>query len=241
MGSEMCIRDSAGAAGKITMDFDSQMSKVKAISGTSEEGFESLRAKAREMGATTQFSASQAAEALTYMAMAGWKDKQMIDGLDGVMNLAAASGEDLATTSDIVTDAITAFGLGAEDSSHFADVLAKASSNSNTNVAMMGETFKYVAPIAGTLNYSVEDTAVAIGLMANSGIKASQAGTSLRMGLTRLASPTKQVRQGMEMLGLTMQDVQGLSLDETLRVFRSEFSKLDDTCLLYTSPSPRDS
>ena len=219
----------AGAAGKITMDFDSQMSKVKAISGTSEEGFESLRAKAREMGATTQFSASQAAEALTYMAMAGWKDKQMIDGLDGVMNLAAASGEDLATTSDIVTDALTAFGLGAEDSSHFADILAKASSNSNTNVAMMGETFKYVAPIAGTMNYSVEDTAVAIGLMANSGIKASQAGTSLRMGLTRLASPTKQVRQGMDMLGLTMQDVQGLSLDETLRVFRSEFKNLDDT------------
>lgn len=219
----------AGAAGKVTMDFDSQMSKVKAISGTSEEGFEALRAKAREMGATTQFSASEAAEALTYMAMAGWKDQQMIDGLDGVMNLAAASGEDLALTSDIVTDALTAFGLGAEDSAHFADVLAKASSNSNTNVAMMGETFKYVAPIAGTLNYSVEDTAVAIGLMANSGIKASKAGTSLRAGLTRLAAPTKSVRTGIEMLGLTMEDVQGLSLDETLRLFRKEFANLDDT------------
>lgn len=219
----------AGIAGKITTDFDANMSKVQAISGVSEQSFISLRDKAREMGATTQFSASEAAEALTYMAMAGWKDQDMINGLDGVMNLAAASGEDLATTSDIVTDAITAFGLTAKDSAHFADVLAAASSNSNTNVALMGETFKYAAPIAGTLGYSVEDTAVAIGLMANNGIKGSQAGTALRTGLTRLASPTKQVEEGMAMLGLSIEDVQGLSLDETLRVFRSAFSDLDGT------------
>ena len=216
-------------AGKITTDFDEKMSKVQAISGATGNEFDALRNKAREMGAKTQFSASEAAEAMNYMAMAGWKSKDMISGIDGIMNLAAASGEDLATTSDIVTDALTAFGLEAKDSSHFADILATASANSNTNVSMMGETFKYVAPIAGTLGYSAEDTAVAIGLMANSGIKASQAGTSLRMGLTRLAAPTKQVYEGMEMLGLRIEDVQGLSLDETLRIFRGSFKKLDKT------------
>lgn len=166
---------------------------------------------------------------MNYMAMAGWKSKDMISGIDGVMNLAAASGEDLATTSDIVTDALTAFGLEAKDSSHFADILATASANSNTNVSMMGETFKYIAPLAGTLGYSAEDTAVAIGLMANSGIKASQAGTSLRMGLTRLAAPTKQVYNGMDILGLSIEDVQGKSLDETLRIFRKSFANLDET------------
>lgn len=223
------IAGAASAASKITMDFDASMSKVKAISGASEESFEALRAKAREMGATTQFSASEAADALTYMAMAGWDDHEMLDGLDGVMNLAAASGEDLATTSDIVTDALSAFKLEAEDSSHFADVLAKASASSNTNVSMMGDTFKYVAPIAGTLGYSVEDTAVAIGLMANNGIKGQKAGTALRAGLTRLAAPTKSVRDGMDMLGLSIEDVQGKSLDETLRIFRSSFANLDKT------------
>lgn len=216
-------------ASKITTDFDEKMSKVQAISGATGNEFDALRNKAREMGAKTQFSASEAAEAMNYMAMAGWKSKDMISGIDGIMNLAAASGEDLATTSDIVTDALTAFGLEAKDSSHFADILATASANSNTNVSMMGETFKYVAPIAGTLGYSAEDTAVAIGLMANSGIKASQAGTSLRMGLTRLAAPTKQVYEGMEMLGLRIEDVQGLSLDETLKVFRSSFASLNKT------------
>lgn len=216
-------------AGKITTDFDEKMSKVQAISGATGSDFDALREKAREMGAKTQFSASEAAEAMNYMAMAGWKSKDMISGIDGVMNLAAASGEDLATTSDIVTDALTAFGLEAKDSSHFADILATASANSNTNVSMMGETFKYIAPLAGTLGYSAEDTAVAIGLMANSGIKASQAGTSLRMGLTRLAAPTKQVYAGMELLGLRIEDVQGLSLDETLRIFRGSFKKLDKT------------
>ena len=139
------------------------------------------------MGSKTKFSASEAAEAMNYMAMAGWKTKDMLSGIEGIMNLAAASGEDLATTSDIVTDALTAFGLSAKDSGHFADVLAAASSNANTNVSMMGETFKYAAPIAGALGYSVEDTAEAIGLMANAGIKSSQAGTSLRNIMTKLS------------------------------------------------------
>ena len=186
------------AAVKTTADFESSMSNVAAISGATGEDLEALKSKAREMGSQTKFSATEAGDAFGYMAMAGWKTSDMIDGISGIMNLAAASGEDLATTSDIVTDALTAFRLKAEDSGHFADVLAAASSNANTNVSMMGETFKYAAPIAGALGYSVEDTAEAIGLMANSGIKASQAGTVLRKIMTSL------------------------------------------TCLLYTSPSPRD-
>lgn len=168
------------AAVKTAADFDSAMSQVAAVSGATGDDLQSLRDKAREMGEKTKFSASEAAQAMNYMAMAGWKSKDMISGIDGVMNLAAASGEDLATTSDIVTDALTAFGLTAADSGHFADILAAASSNANTNVSMMGETFKYCAPIAGALGFSVEDTAEAIGLMANAGIKSSQAGTALR-------------------------------------------------------------
>lgn len=223
------ILGAGGIVSKFAMDFDSEMSKVKAISGASGDEFDQLRDKAREMGAKTKFSATEAAQAMSYMAMAGWDNKQMLDGIDGIMNLAAASGEDLALTSDIVTDAITAFGLSAKDSSHFVDVLAATSSSSNTNVAMMGETFKYAAPIAGTLGYSIEDTALAIGLMANAGIKGSQAGTALRSGLTRLASPTKEVEKGMEMLGLSIEDVQGKPLDETLRIFRKSFKDLDGT------------
>lgn len=229
MPVSLAVAGLGAAAVKTASDFDSGMSKVKAVSGATGSDFDALREKAREMGAKTKFSASEAAEAMNYMAMAGWKSKDMISGIEGVMNLAAASGEDLATTSDIVTDALTAFGLKAEDSSHFADVLAAASSNANTNVSLMGETFKYAAPIAGTLGYSVEDTAVAIGLMANAGIKGSQAGTALRSGLTRLASPTKEVINGMSMLGLSIEDVQGLSLDETLSTFRVAFANLDGT------------
>ena len=159
------------AAVKTAADFDSAMSKVAAVSGATGSDLEALRDKAREMGEKTKFSASEAAEAMNYMAMAGWKTEDMLSGIEGVMNLAAASGEDLATTSDIVTDALTAFGLTAKDSGHFADILAAASSNANTNVSMMGETFKYCAPIAGALGFSAEDTAEAIGPMANAGIK----------------------------------------------------------------------
>ena len=176
---------------KTGADFDSAMSKVAAVSGATGDDLQALRDKAREMGSQTKFSASEAAEAMNYMAMAGWKTEDMLSGIEGVMNLAAASGEDLATTSDIVTDALTAFGLTAADSAHFADVLAAASSNANTNVSMMGETFKYAAPVAGSLGFSVEDTAEAIGLMANAGIKSTQAGTSLRSIMTALAGEVK--------------------------------------------------
>ena len=179
------------ASVKTAADFEAAMSKVAAVSGASASEMEALTAKAREMGSKTKFSASEAAEAMNYMAMAGWKTEDMLSGIEGVMNLAAASGEDLATTSDIVTDALTAFGLTAQDSGHFADVLAAASSNANTNVSMMGETFKYCAPIAGSLGFSVEDTAEAIGLMANAGIKSTQAGTSLRTIMTNLSGEVK--------------------------------------------------
>jgi len=179
------------AAVKTAADFDTAMSQVAAVSGATGDDLQALRDKAREMGSKTKFSASEAAEAMNYMAMAGWKTADMLGGIEGIMNLAAASGESLAATSDIVTDALTAFGLTAADSGHFADVLAAASSNANTNVSMMGETFKYAAPIAGALGFSVEDTAEAIGLMANAGIKSTQAGTSLRTIMTSLSGEVK--------------------------------------------------
>ncbi len=186
---------------KTSADFESSMSKVAAISGATGDDLEDLTKKAREMGSKTKFSASEAADSLQYMAMAGWKPQQMLGGIEGIMNLAAASGEDLAITSDIVTDALTAFSLEAEDSSHFADVLAAASSNANTNVGMMGETFKYVAPVAGALGYSVEDTATAIGVLANNGIKSSQAGTVLRKTINSLVAPSKKATGQMQKLG----------------------------------------
>jgi phage-related minor tail protein len=172
---------------KTAADFDSAMSQVAAVSGATGSDLDALRDKAREMGSKTKFSASEAAEAMNYMAMAGWKTSDMLSGIEGIMNLAAASGEDLASTSDIVTDALTAFGLTAADSGHFADILAAASSNANTNVSMMGETFKYCAPIAGALGFSAEDTAEAIGLMGNAGIKSTQAGTALRTIMSNLS------------------------------------------------------
>ena len=187
---------------KVGETFDSSMSNVGAISGATADEMDALRDKAKEMGASTKFSASQVSDGFGYMAMAGWKTEQMIDGIDGVLNLAAASGSDLATTSDIVTDALTAMGLQAGDAAHLADVMAAASSNANTNVEMMGETFKYVAPVAGSLGYSVEDTATAIGLMANAGIKSSQAGTALRGALTRITKPSKEAQKAMIELGL---------------------------------------
>lgn len=183
-------------------EFESQMSTVKAISGATADEMKALTDKAKEMGGTTKFTAKQAGEALEYMSMAGWKTADMLGGIEGVMNLAAASGEDLGKTSDIVTDALTAFGMKASDAGHFADVLAAASSNANTNVGMMGETFKYVGAAAGTLHYSAEDVGLSIGLMANSGIKASQAGTELNSIYTRLAVNTSHARDAIEDLGI---------------------------------------
>lgn len=223
------------AAAKKTIDvgksFETGMSEVQAISGASGKDLEKLSAKAKQMGATTKFSATESATALKYMAMAGWKTNQMVSGLSGVMNLAAASGEDLGTVSDIVTDSMTAFGLKAKDSGHFADVLAKASSSSNTNVAMMGETFKYVAPLAGSMKYSIEDTATAVGLMANAGIKGSQAGTELRSILTRLVKPPKDAAAALSALGVSTTKADGSMkpMRQTMAELREKFSGLTDS------------
>ena len=221
----------AGYAVKVGSSFEAGMSKVEAISGATKDEIEKLTDKAKEMGAKTKFSATESAEAFQYMAMAGWKTGDMLDGIEGLMNLAAASGEDLASVSDIVTDALTAFGLKASDSAHFADVLAKASSNSNTNVGMMGETFKYVAPLAGSMGYSIEDTATAIGLMANAGIKSTQAGTALRSMLTRLVKPPKDAATALDKLGISATNNDGTMkpLSETLQELRTKFAGLDDS------------
>ena len=215
---------------QVGTQFETSMSNVAAISGATGDELDALTKKAQEMGAKTKFSASESADAFSYMAMAGWKTEEMLGGIEGIMNLAAASGEDLATTSDIVTDALTAFGLKAKDSGHFADILAAASSNANTNVGLMGETFKYVAPVAGALGFSAEDTAQAIGLMANAGIKGSQAGTALRSVFSRLAKPTKQSQQALDDLGLSLTDDAGnvKDLNTLLLEMRQKFSTLSD-------------
>ena len=219
------------AAVKVASDFDSAMSQVAAVSGATGKDLEALRDKAREMGSKTKFSASEAAEAMNYMAMAGWKTNDMLSGIEGIMNLAAASGEDLATTSDIVTDALTALGLSAEDSGHFADILAAASSNANTNVSMMGETFKYCAPVAGALGFSAEDTAEAIGLMANAGIKSSQAGTAMRSMMTNLTGEVKFVGDAFGELTIQTTDTDGSmrSLGDILADCRAAFAQMSES------------
>ena len=231
MGVTTVIGGVGVAAVKTAADFDSAMSQVAAVSGATGKDFDALRSKAREMGSKTKFSATEAAEAMNYMAMAGWKTEDMLGGIEGVMNLAAASGEDLATTSDIVTDALTAFGLSAKDSGHFADILAAASSNANTNVSMMGETFKYCAPIAGALGFSAEDTAEAIGLMANAGIKSSQAGTALRTIMNNLAGDVKISGKaiGDVTIATTNADGSMRDLSDILADCRTAFSGLTES------------
>ena len=243
------------AAVKTAADFEAGMSKVASISGDtgnatksmvalademglsyqksadgSVKAMDILSAKALQMGAKTKFSATEAADAFSYMAMAGWETQQMMEGIEGIMYLAGATGEDLAQTSDIVTDALTAFGMQANETNRFVDVLAKTANKSNTNVSLMGETFKYVAPVAGALKFNVEDTAVAIGLMANSGIKASNAGTALRSLFTNLAKPTDQMQAAMDKLGISLTDSSGKmkSFDTLMREMRGSFSGLTE-------------
>lgn len=219
------------AAVKVTADFDSQMSTVRAISGATGDEFDALRGKAIEMGSSTAFSASEAGEAMEYMAMAGWTTEDMLAGISGVMAAAAASGEDLSTTSDILTDSLTAFGKSAQDSAHFADVLVAAGNNANTSVSMMGETFKYAGAVCGTLGISVEDAAIATGLMGNAGIKASQAGTALRAGLTNLVKPSKQAAEAMEAYGVSIATTDDGSVDfmATMKGLRQTLGGLEST------------
>lgn len=217
-----------GLAAKKSIDFDDSMRKVKATSGATSGEFQQLRDKALEMGAKTKFSASESADALNYMALAGWDTKDMLNGIDGVMQLAAASGEDLGQVSDIVTDSLTAFGLKAKDSGRFADVLAQTSSKANTDVRGLGEAFKYAAPVAGALGYTVEDTSIAIGLMSNAGIKGEKAGTALRTMFTNLAKPTKAMKDKMEELGISITDSNGkmLPMRDVMGQLRDKFKGL---------------
>ncbi|MDT0692683.1 phage tail tape measure protein [Staphylococcus chromogenes] len=217
-----------GAAVKKSIDFDDSMRKVKATSGATGSEFQQLRDKALEMGAKTKFSASESADALNYMALAGWDTKDMLGGIDGVMQLAAASGEDLGQVSDIVTDSLTAFGMKAKDSGHFADVLAQTSSKANTDVRGLGEAFKYAAPVAGALGYTVEDTSIAIGLMSNAGIKGEKAGTALRTMFTNLSSPTKAMKEKMDELGISITDSSGnmLPMRDVMDQLRGKFKGL---------------
>ena len=227
-GVSTAVAGLGAAAVKMGSDFEAQMSKVEAISGATGDQMNDLNAKAMEMGAKTKFSATEAGEAFEYMAMAGWKSEQMLQGIEGVMNLAAAAGEDLGTTSDIVTDALTAFGMKAEESAHFADILAAASSNSNTNVSLLGTSFRYVAPVAGAMAYKAEDVAVALGLMANSGIKSTMAGAALRNIITNMAKPTNQMQAAMDDLGLSLENDEGglKSLSEVMGDLRDAFGNI---------------
>lgn len=233
-GFKMAIsaaKEFASATIEAGMSFEDGMAKVAAISGATEDQLDALTAKAKEMGAKTKFSATESAEAFNYMAMAGWSVDDMLNGIEGIMNLAAASGSDLATTSDIVTDALTAMGYAAGDAGKLADVMAAASSNANTNVELMGKTFQYAAPIIGALGMNMEDAAVAIGLMANAGIKGEKSGTALRSILTRLSAPPKECADAMEELGISLTDSNGKmkSLDAVMQDMRKSFSNLSET------------
>ncbi len=222
----------AGVASvKMASEFEAGMSKVQSISGATETQVGKLADKAKEMGAKTKFSASEATEAYSYMAMAGWKAGDMVNGIEGIMKLAGATGESLATTSDIVTDSLTAFGKTAKSTGNFVDVMAATANNANTNVSMLGESFKYVAPVAGAMNYSLEDTSLALGLMANAGVKASTAGTSLRSWMSRMASPTKATAQAMADLGISLTDSNGNMKDfsTVMSETRGAFSKLTES------------
>ncbi len=194
---------------KVGTSFESQMSTVEAISGAAEKQIMQLEEKAKEMGATTKFTATESGQAMEYMAMAGWKTKDMLNGIGGIMDLAAASGEDLAGTSDIVTDALSAFKMEAKESAHFSDVLAAASSNSNTNVGILGESFKEVAPVAGSMKYSIEDVSLTLGLMANQSVKGSKAGTSLKTAIANMAAPTQKMQKAMKKYNISLKDSDG--------------------------------
>lgn len=208
-GVTVPVAAAGGAAIKLAADFEAGMSKVSSISGATGKDLDKLSKMAKKMGAKTKFSAKEATDAYQYMAMAGWKTGDMLNGIEPIMKLAGASGEDLATTSDIVTDALTAFGMKTKDTGKLTDIMAAASANANTNVAMLGESFKYCAPVAGAMGYNAKDVSVSLGLMANSGIKASQAGTAMRSWMSRLAKPTKEVDTAMSKLGLSITDSNG--------------------------------
>lgn len=230
VGITLPLAGIAAASAKTAMDFDAGMREVSAISGATGTDLEKLSKLAKEMGASTKFSATESAEALKYMSMAGWKTQDMMDGLPGILSLAAAGGTDLATTSDIVTDGLTGMGLSAKDTQGFVDIMAATCSNANTSIELMGETLKYAGPVAGTLGIEMEDLSVAIGLMGNAGIKGSAAGTALRGGLTNLVKPTDSMTAAMEKYGvqLVKNDDGSVSLIGTMMNLRDKIGTLDE-------------
>ena len=231
MGLTVPIAGIAAASTNTAMNFEAAMNEVSAISGTTGKDLSKLSDLAKEMGRTTKFSASESAEALKYMGMAGWKTEDMLAGLPGILNLAAAGGTDLALTSDIVTDGLTAMGLSAKDTDKFVDIMAATCSNANTSIELMGETLKYAGPVAGALGIEMDDLSVAIGLMGNAGLKGSQAGTSLRAGLTNLVKPTKEMKSAMKKYGVELVKNADGSVDlmGTMTNLRSVLGELDET------------
>lgn len=212
-------------------DFEATMSRVKALANANNQEMEALTAKAKEMGAQTKFSGTESAEAFTYMAQAGWQVQDMIDGIGGIMSLAAADGLDLASTTDIVSNALTAFGMTAKDTAEFADVLAVASSATNTDVSDLGEAFKYIAPVAGAMGYSIQDASVALGLMSNNAVKGSMAGTALKTALANMAAPTDNMAAAMKKYGISLTDSEGnmKTLKGVMDNLRSSLGGLSET------------
>lgn len=223
------------AAVKSAADYERAMAKVKSVTSATDDEFEALQAQIENLASTTEFTAEEVADAAYYMGMAGWNATDMIAGLPGVLSLSVAGGTDLARTSDIVTDSLTAFGLGAKDTEHFVNVLAQASRESNTNVDLMGESFKYVAPLAGRMGYSIDDVATALGILANNGIKGSMAGTALRNILQRLADPTEKVEKSMDALHISLlnDEKEAYTFGELLDLLRASLGGLNINTLEY--------
>lgn len=229
-GTAAALGGVAAAAIKVGSDFESQMSRVKAISGATGEEFEQLKAQAMQLGADTSFSASQAAEGMENLAAAGFTTSEIMNAMPGLLNLAAASGEDLASSSDIAASTLRGFGLAASDAAHVADVLAANANRTNSSVADTGEAMKYIAPLARAAGLSLEETAAAIGIMANAGVNGSQAGTSLRGALSRLSKPTKDMSEAMDELGISFYDSNGKmkSLTEQVGMLRQATEGMTD-------------
>lgn len=229
-GTAAALGGVAAAAIKVGSDFESQMSRVKAISGATGEEFEQLKAQAMQLGADTSFSASQAAEGMENLAAAGFTTSKIMNAMPGLLNLAAASGEDLASSSDIAASTLRGFGLAASDAAHVADVLAANANRTNSSVADTGEAMKYIAPLARAAGLSLEETAAAIGIMANAGVNGSQAGTSLRGALSRLSKPTKDMSEAMDELGISFYDSNGKmkSLTEQVGMLRQATEGMTD-------------
>lgn len=220
----------AGYATKAGIDFEQGMAKVQAISGATGSELQALTEKAKEIGESTQWSATQASEGLQYLSMAGWDTQSMLAGITPIVNLATASTENLGLVSDIVSDSLTAFGLSAKETEAFCDVLASTVSNSNTNVAMLGETFQYAAPLAGALGFSMQDVATATGLMANAGIKASVSGTALRTLFANMGEKIELTGQAFDKTTISTKNQDGTmrSLNDIIVDLRKSFQQMTE-------------